>query len=126
MISPTLPIGSDHLRIAPDTLPIEDDLRQWPELVPLNGQPLTLVEVVEHEIMGYRAWGTPTGDFLARQMERLGQLVRWTGATTPEEHEARIEVWDEEIREQWSDKGYREGYEAGCRDAVRTRLSDGY
>jgi hypothetical protein len=126
MISPTVPIGPDRLRIAVDTLPIEDDLRQWPDLVPRNGQPLTLAEVVEHEIMGYRAWGTPTGDFLARQMERLAQLIRWTGATTPEEHEARIEVWDEEIREQWSEKGYREGYEAGCRDAVRTRLSDGY
>ena len=26
----------------------------------------------------------PEGDFLARQMERLSQLIRWTGATSPE------------------------------------------
>jgi hypothetical protein len=126
MISPTLPIGSDRLTIAPDAFPIEGGIRQWPELVPPNGQPRTLVEVVEHETMAYRAWGTPTGDLLARQMERLAQLIRWTNATTPEDHEARMEVWDEEIREQWFERGYREGYEAGRRDAVRTRLLDGY
>ena len=57
-------------------------------------------------------------------MERLAQLIRWTGATTPEDHEARMEVWDEEIREQWFDRGYHEGYEAGCRDAAR-RPPDG-
>ena len=77
--------------------------------VPSNGQPMTLAEVVDHEAMAYRAWGTPAGEFLARQMERLAQLVRWTGASTPEEHEARMEVWDEEVREQWYDRGYHDG-----------------
>jgi hypothetical protein len=125
MISPALPIDTDRLTIAPGAFPIEDSLRPWPELIPRNGQPLTLAEVVEHETMGYRAWGTPTGEFLARQMERLAQLIRWTGATTPEDHEARVEVWDEEIREQCFERGYQEGYEAGRRDAVRTRLTDG-
>ena len=87
---------------------------------------LTLAEVVDHEAMAYRAWGTPAGDFLARQMERLAQLVRWTGATTPEEHEARMEVWDEEVREQWFDRGYHEGQEAGRREAARLRREDRY
>ena len=48
-----------------------------------NGRPRTLAEVVDHEALAYRAWGTPTGDFLAAQMERVAQLIRWTGATTP-------------------------------------------
>ena len=60
-------------------------VQESPSLVPANGQPKTLVEIVEHEALGYRAWGTPAGDFLARQTERLAQLIRWTGASTPED-----------------------------------------
>jgi hypothetical protein len=36
--------------------------------VPVNGQPTTLLELVEHEAIAYRAQGTPIGDFLASQM----------------------------------------------------------
>lgn len=50
-------------------------------------------------------------------MERLAQLIRWTGANDPKEHEARMEVWDEDIREKCFDRGYSEGYEAGRRSA---------
>src|SRR5262249_57081913 len=81
-----------------------------------NGEPMTLVETVDHEALAYRAWGTPTGEFLARQMERLAQLIRWTGATTPEDHEARMEVWDDDLRRQWEDRGYAAGHEAGRRE----------
>ncbi len=126
MISPTLPLSADRVTIAPDAFAIEDNLSHWPELIPRNGQPLSLAEVVEHESMGYRAWGSPTGEFLARQMERLAQLIRWTNANSPEDHEARIEAWDQEIRDQWFERGYEEGFEAGRREAVRNRLADGY
>jgi hypothetical protein len=54
-------------------------------------------------------------------MERLAQLIRWTGAATSEEHEARMEVWDEDIREKWFDRGFTEGHEAGRRDTARCR-----
>jgi hypothetical protein len=87
--------------------------------VPANGQPTTLIEIVEHEAMGYRAWGTPEGNFLARQMDRLAQLIRWTGASNPEDHEARMEVWDDEIRDRFYDRGYHDGHEAGRREASR-------
>lgn len=76
--------------------------------IPANGQPQTMLETVEHEALSYRAWNTPIGDFLASQMERLAQLIRWTGATTPAEHEARMEVWDETIREEWFERGMAE------------------
>ena len=49
-------------------------------------------------------------------MERLAQLVRWTGATTPEDHEARMEVWDEQLRQQWEDRGHAAGLEQGRRE----------
>ena len=92
-----------------------------PRTVPANGEPVTLAEIVEHEALAYRAWGTPAGDFLARQMERLAQLVRWTGAATPEEHEARMEVWDDGLRTQWFDRGYSEGIEAARRELAPCR-----
>lgn len=69
----------------------------------------TFVEQIDQEALGYRAWGTPVGDFLARVMERTAQLVRWTGASSPQEHEDRMEVWDASIREQWYDRGFEEG-----------------
>ena len=115
MTSSSLPLTSESLPIVSDPFPFPGEAGFPSEAVVANGQPRTLAEVVDHEAMGYRAWGTPTGEFLARQMERLAQLIRWTGASDPVEHEALMEVWDEEIREQWFDRGYQEGWEAGRR-----------
>ncbi len=124
MTCTSLPLSSDGLAIAPARFPGADEPSLVPSALPANGQPLTLAEVVDHEAMAYRAWGTPTGEFLARHMERLAQLIRWTGATTPEEHEARMEVWDDEVRQQWYDRGHEEGLEAGRQEAARV-LRDG-
>ena len=124
MTPTSLPLSLDGVTIAPDRFPTVGQLALGAAVSPNNGQPLTLAEVVDHEAMAYRAWGTPAGEFLARQMERLAQLVRWTGAMTPEEHEARMEVWDEEVREQWYDRGYHDGHEAGRREAARALRDD--
>ena len=126
MTTTSLTLTPDALAVTPDRFPAPGELTLAPATVPSNGQPMTLAEVVDHEAMAYRAWGTPTGEFLARQMERLAQLVRWTGAGTPEEHEARMEVWDDEVRDQWFDRGYQEGLEAGRREAARARREDRY
>ena len=53
------------------------------EVVPANGQPTTLLEIVEHEAMGYKAWGTPAGRFLADQLGRIAQLLRWSAHERP-------------------------------------------
>jgi hypothetical protein len=81
-----------------------------------DGRPLSLAEAVDCEANAYRSWGTPVGDLLARQLERLAQLIRWTGATTPEDYEARMEVWDDHLRRRWEERGYAAGREAGRRD----------
>ena len=39
--------------------------QEAPISLPVNGQPRTLIEIVDHEALGYRAWGTPEGDSLA-------------------------------------------------------------
>jgi hypothetical protein len=83
---------------------------------PATTRPTTLAETVDHEALAYRAWKTPEGEFLARQMDRLAQLIRWTGAATPEDHEARMEVWDADLRQQWEDRGHAAGLEQGRRE----------
>jgi hypothetical protein len=84
---------------------------------PVTAEPAALVEVVDHEALAYRTWKTPEGDFLAEQMERLAQLIRWTGATTPQEHTDRMEVWDDEIR----DQAFEQGYHCAQDDALELR-----
>lgn len=79
-----------------------------------DGPRFSFPELIDQEALGYHAWGTPVGDFMAHEMEKLAQMVRWTQATTPAEHEARMAVWDAEIREQWEARGYEAGRSAGC------------
>ena len=90
--------------------------QESPRPVPANGQPMTLVEIVEHEALGYRAWGTPEGDFLARQMERLAQLVAWTSASNPVDFEDRIETYERELRDRLYQTGFADGLECGRRE----------
>ena len=90
--------------------------QETPISLPVNGQPKPWSRLSSMRHSGYRAWGTPEGDFLARQMERLAQLIRWTGASMPEDHEDRMEVWDAEIRDRYWDMGFHEGLVAGRRE----------
>jgi hypothetical protein len=88
-----------------------------PALVPANGQPKTLVEIVEHEVLGYKAWGSAAGSFLADQLGRIAQLLRWTGAQNAQDYEDRMELYDRELRDRHYDQGYHDGFEAGHRQA---------
>ena len=63
-------------------------------IIAVTAAPRTLAETVDHEALAYRGWGTPEGNFLARQMERLAQLIRLTEAETPGEFEDRLEVYE--------------------------------
>jgi hypothetical protein len=94
-----------------------DRAQEAPTSLPANGQPAGLVEIVDHEALGYKAWGTTEGDFLARQMERLAQFIRWTGARTPEDHEDRMVLYDRELRDRYFEQGFAEGLEQGRREA---------
>ena len=60
-------------------------------LSPPDHLPSSLGEVVDHEAMAYRAWGTPEGDFLAEQLERVSQLIRFLHASTPADYVDREE-----------------------------------
>ncbi len=87
-----------------------------PPMLPANGQPLTLAEQVDHEARAYRERGDSIGLFIAGHLDRLAQLILWTAASAPEEHESRMEVWDDEIRARCYDRGYEDGLEAARRE----------
>jgi hypothetical protein len=76
-------------------------------LGPDRGEPLSLAEFVGREARGYRDRGTPEDHLVAETLERLAQLIAWTGAATPQEHRDRMEVWDETLRSQWWQRGYQ-------------------
>jgi hypothetical protein len=103
------------------TVPTATIKGQTQSVVPANGQPTTFLETVEHEALGYRAWGTTVGGFLADQLGRIAQLIRWTGARTPEDHDDRMEIYDRELRDRYYEQGYQDGLEAGRREACPCR-----
>jgi hypothetical protein len=84
-----------------------------------NGQPRSFLDIVEHEALGYKAWGSQVGAFLSDQLGRIAQLIRWTGAHDPLEHEDRMETYDRELRDRYYDRGFHDGLEAGRREASR-------
>jgi hypothetical protein len=94
------------------SLTVQSTLR----LVPAKGEPQSLVEMIDHEARAYRERGDSFGRFLSRQLERLAQLVLWTGAETPEDHEDRMEVWDSEIASRHYDSGFESGLEYARRE----------
>src|SRR4051795_9183237 len=63
-----------------------------PAMVPANGSPRTLAERIDDEARAYREQGDSFGIFISSHIERLAQLVRWTGAQTPDQHDERMEV----------------------------------
>ncbi|MGP0067076.1 MAG: hypothetical protein ACLQGP_26215 [Isosphaeraceae bacterium] len=102
--------------VAAGVVPISDR-DGLPVAVPMNGAPATFPESIDHEAIAFRAQGTEIGRFIADQLDRIAQLVRWTGATSPQEHLDRLEIWDAEIAAQHFDRGYEAGLETGRRGA---------
>jgi hypothetical protein len=88
----------------------------FPSLVPANGQPVSLAEHVDSEARAFRNRGDEIGNFIAEQLDRLTQLVLWTGAENPEAHRDRMEVWDSEIAARHYDRGYEDGIHAARRE----------
>ena len=78
-------------------------------IIAVSAAPRTLAELVDHEALAYRAWGTTEGDFLAGQMERLAQLIRLTEAETPGDFEDRLEVYECDLRAREYDRGFEDG-----------------
>jgi hypothetical protein len=70
---------------------------------------LKLDELVEHQAAWYRTWNSPAGQMIARALDELALKIRLTDARSPAEYEARIEVLDADVRQQWEAIGYENG-----------------
>ncbi len=82
-------------------------------------EPRTLEQSIRDESRAYGETGTPMGAFLSRQLDRLAQLIRFTGAETGEDFEARFAVMEDDVRDEAFRRGYNEGQNAGLRQAFR-------
>jgi hypothetical protein len=80
---------------------------------------LALDEQVAIEARKYRHRDTLAADLIATELEALAYRVRAVGATCPQEYEARIEVLDRDIRDEWECIGYAEGLAAGRAECPR-------
>jgi hypothetical protein len=101
------------------TVSLTSPIRNGAGPLAISAEPASLAELVGREAMAYREHNTAEGNFLACQLDRLAQLIRFVGASTPNEFDERIEVLEADVREQWFRNGYEDGMEAGCRQARR-------
>jgi hypothetical protein len=81
----------------PDPVPeMESDPAPEPIRSPRRVAPgLTLAESIDSEADRLEARRTGAGRLMATALRELAESVRWSGATTPDEHEARMALWDE-------------------------------
>jgi hypothetical protein len=60
-------------------------------------------------ISAHRDKGTAEDRFVAEQLERVAQLLRFTGATTADEFAARVELNEQWARQAEFDRGWNAG-----------------
>lgn len=82
-------LGDSGETIAPQDGPIHSMPGVWSNT--------EFVDRIKQEAALYRLQGTIVGDFLARHLDQLASVVRWTGARMPSEHEDRLNAWEASI-----------------------------
>jgi hypothetical protein len=91
------------------------DARQHLDL----SQCLTLDELIERQVEFYEGWQNEAGKMFALHMTELLIKYRSAGsASTPAEATARIEILEQDVRQDWEARGYDAGFDAGCRQAM--------
>lgn len=80
-----------------------------PAPAPIAGGAPTLAELVAAEAGRLRRSASPIAGFLADQVERIAQLVAFTGARTPGDFVDRLEIHERDILAQEYDRGYSDG-----------------
>jgi|GEM_PF-5514567 len=86
-----------------------------PLTCPDGEEKASLDGIVQREADTFRALDTPASLLIARTLDELATKIRMTQAKTPDEYDARIEILDAGIREQWEAIGYEAGRHAECR-----------
>lgn len=109
IVSPIAP--SDHTTTAADGQAVRVVKTPRPPIQPEED----LADWVARQADAWRSGGLRER-WLAHKLDELAQLVAWTGASTPSDHDDRMQVWDTDIRERHYDRGYA--------DAVRSMRTD--
>ena len=76
----------------------------------------SLLTYIRSEIQRLRALDDPHAAFLRSQLERIEQLLRFTGANSPAEFDARIECNEEWVKAEAFDRGWAEGRAQASRE----------
>jgi len=74
----------------------------------------SLLDYIEAEIQRLRALEGPGPRFVADQLERTHQLLKFTGAETSEQFYERVACNEEWVRQEAYDRGYQEGRSSVC------------
>ena len=69
----------------------------------------SLLNHVKAEAIRLRERGGSHAAFVADQLERVAQLIIFTGAETPEQYDDRVFANEEAVAEQHFERGYQEG-----------------
>jgi hypothetical protein len=76
---------------------------------------IALLNHVKAEAIRLRERGGSHAAFVADQLERVAQLIVFTGAETPEQYDDRVFANEEAVAEQHFERGYQEGRESVLR-----------
>jgi hypothetical protein len=85
------PVPITVSRVAPEPLSDPEPSRYTRRVAP----GLTLAESIDREADRFEDRCNGAGRLMARALRELAESVRWSGATTPDEHESRMALWDE-------------------------------
>ncbi len=69
----------------------------------------SLADLVTAEADRLRRCESPIGGFLAGQLDRVAQLIRFTGARSPEQYQDRIEAHESDLLAREYDRGFSDG-----------------
>jgi len=75
----------------------------------------SLLNHVKAEAIRLRERGGSHAAFVADQLERVAQLIQFTGAETPGQYEDRVFANEQAVQEQHFERGYQEGRESVLR-----------
>jgi hypothetical protein len=78
-----------------------------------------LLAFVQAEIRRMEALDGPCARFVRSQLERTAQLLRFTGANSEAEFDARVECNEEWVKEEAHARGYAEGRDSASFDIAR-------
>jgi hypothetical protein len=76
----------------------------------------SLADVIAAEAQAIRARRDPVASLMADELDRLAQLVTFTGATTPGDYRARLAVLEESRDEDQIRRAYAQGFDHGFQD----------